>query len=225
MNPPSQRESPVSHLGEPLRIGLLDFEPIRVAGFETILSEVPGVQPVTTTFAEALADDSLAIVMVSLQNPLDSFETLAKLKAQRPRLKLIVMGSHASEETIISAIAAGAKGYLDETVTPEQMNLCIQVVESGSIWVPRLVLSKFVDRMLHTTERRVLRHNFNFTEREQEVLRLLVAARSNREIAVSLGIEERTVKAYVARLMRKVGVQNRIALSIHAASRVLNPKN
>ena len=52
-------------------------------------------------------------------------------------------------------------------------------------------------------------------------LKLLVAAHSNREIARSLGIEERTVKAYIARLMRKVGVENRIALSIHAASREL----
>lgn len=70
----------------------------------------------------------------------------------------------------------------------------------------------------------MLRHHFNFTERERAVLKLLVAARSNREIAVELGIEERTVKSYVARLMRKVGVENRIALSIHAASRVLVPE-
>jgi DNA-binding NarL/FixJ family response regulator len=205
----------------PLRIGLLDFEPLRVAGFESVFGEVPGVEAVTTKLADAMLDATLDMVLLGLQNPLDSFETLAKLKAQRPNLKLIVMGSEANEETIISAIAAGAKGYLEETVTPEQVTQCIEVVESGSIWAPRKVLSKFVDRMLHATERRVLRHNFNFTEREQEVLRLLVAARSNREIALSLGIEERTVKAYVARLMRKVGVQNRIALSIHAASRVL----
>jgi DNA-binding NarL/FixJ family response regulator len=209
----------------PLRIGLLDFEPLRVAGFESVFGEVPGVEAVTTKIADAMVDSTLDMVLVGLQNPLDSFETLAKLKAQRPNLKLIVMGSEANEETIISAIAAGAKGYLEETVTPEQVTQCIEVVESGSIWAPRKVLSKFVDRMLHATERRVLRHNFNFTEREQEVLRLLVAARSNREIALSLGIEERTVKAYVARLMRKVGVQNRIALSIHAASRVLGSDN
>ncbi|MBB6143995.1 DNA-binding NarL/FixJ family response regulator [Silvibacterium bohemicum] len=214
MNPVFQRDVP-------LRIGLLDFEPIRVAGFETVFSEVPSVDAVTTTLSEAMADTTLDMVLVSLQNPLDSFETLAKLKTQRPSLKLIVMGSHANEETIISAIAAGAKGYLEETASPELVTQCIAVVDSGSIWAPRKVLSKFVDRMLHATERRVLRHNFNFTGREQEVLRLLVAARSNREIAESLGIEERTVKAYIARLMRKVGVQNRIALSIHAASRVL----
>ena len=216
MTPAMQRDAP-------LRIGLLDFEPIRVAGFESMFGEVQGVEAVATTMAEAMGDAKLDMVLVGLQNPLDSFETLAKLKEQRPKLKLIVMGSEANEETIISAIAAGAKGYLDETVTPEQVNRCIEVVESGSIWAPRKVLSKFVDRMLNATERRVLRHNFNFTEREQEVLRLLVAARSNREIALSLGIEERTVKAYVARLMRKVGVQNRIALSIHAASRVTGP--
>jgi DNA-binding NarL/FixJ family response regulator len=213
--------NPASHRETPLRLGLLDFEPIRVAGFESVFAEVPGVEAVTTTIEEAMLDTALDMVLVGLQNPLDSFETLAKLKTQRPKLKLIVMGSEANEETIISAIAAGAKGYLEETVTPEQVTQCIEVVESGSIWAPRKVLSKFVDRMLHATERRVLRHNFNFTEREQEVLRLLVAARSNREIALTLGIEERTVKAYVARLMRKVGVQNRIALSIHAASRVL----
>jgi DNA-binding NarL/FixJ family response regulator len=208
-----------------LRIGLLDFEPLRVAGFEYVFAEIPDAEAVTTNLAEALADTTLDMVLLGLQNPLDSFETLAKLKAHRPGLKLIVMGSEADEEIIISAIAAGAKGYLEETVTPEQVRHCIAVVESGSIWAPRKILSKFVDRMLHSTERRVLRHNFTFTEREQEVLRLLVAARSNREIAISLGIEERTVKAYVGRLMRKVGVGNRIALSIHAASRVLGPDN
>jgi len=55
-----------------------------------------------------------------------------------------------------------------------------------------------------------------FTDREKEVLELLVAGRSNKEIGAVLGIEERTVKAHVAKLMRKVGVQNRIALSVHA---------
>jgi DNA-binding NarL/FixJ family response regulator len=209
----------------PLRVGLLDFEPIRVAGFESVFAEIPDVETVATTMHAAMSDTTLGMVLVGLVNPLDSFEMLAKLKAQRPKLKLIVMGSQADEELIISAIAAGAKGYLEETVSPDQVKQCIAVVESGSIWAPRKVLSKFVDRMLHATERRVLRHNFTFTEREQEVLRLLVAAQSNREIAANLGIEERTVKAYVGRLMRKVGVENRIALSIHAASRVLGAEN
>jgi DNA-binding NarL/FixJ family response regulator len=52
--------------------------------------------------------------------------------------------------------------------------------------------------------------------REKEVLKMLVAGRSNKEIAAPLGIEERTVKAHVAEMMRKLGVRNRIALSVHA---------
>ena len=57
--------------------------------------------------------------------------------------------------------------------------------------------------------------------RDAEVLEMLVAGRSNKEIGSALGIEERTVKAHVAKLMRKVGVQNRIALSVHAITHSL----
>jgi DNA-binding NarL/FixJ family response regulator len=206
-----------------LSIGLMDFEPLRVAGFESVFDDVPGVEVVATDLPGALVNKDFEMVLLGLHNPTESFDVLGRLKAARPKLKLIVMGSETDEETIISAIAAGAKGYIEETATPEQVLQCIEVVESGSIWAPRRVLSAFVDRMLHASEKPVLRHGFKFTERERAVLRLLMAARSNREIANALGIEERTVKAYVARLMRKVGVENRIALSIHAASRSLTP--
>jgi len=212
-----------THRQGPLRIGLIDFEPLRVAGFETVFDETADVEVVATDAAGALAGGEFGMVILGLQNPAESFELLARLKAAQPKLRLVVMGAESDEETIISAIAAGAKGYLEETATPDQVKQCIDVVESGSIWAPRRVLSIFVDRMLHASEKPVLRHNFKFTEREHAVLKLLVAARSNREIADELGIEERTVKAYVARLMRKVGVENRIALSIHAASRSLGP--
>jgi DNA-binding NarL/FixJ family response regulator len=204
-----------------LRIGLMDFEPLRVAGFESVFDDVPRIEVLATDLAGALSSKEFNMVILGLHNPSESFEVLARLKSSRPKLKLVVMGSETDDETIISAIGAGAKGYLEETATPEQLMQCIEVVESGSIWAPRRVLSAFVDRMLHASEKPVLRHDVKLTDRERAVLKLLVAARSNREIAETLGIEERTVKAYVARLMRKVGVENRIALSIHAASRAL----
>jgi DNA-binding NarL/FixJ family response regulator len=59
------------------------------------------------------------------------------------------------------------------------------------------------------------------TDREREVLKMLVVVRSNKEIGGTLGIEERTVKAHVAKLLRKVGVRNRIALSVHAITHSL----
>ena len=60
-----------------------------------------------------------------------------------------------------------------------------------------------------------------FTDREKEVLEMLVRGRSNKEIGATLGIEVRTVKAHVAKLLRKIGVQNRVELSIHAVTHSL----
>jgi len=201
-----------------LKIGLLDFEPLRVAGFESVCEALPDVTIVSTRLSQALEDASLDMVILGLHSSAKSFDLLAKLKAGRPRLKMIVMGSESDEETIINAIAAGAKGYLDATATPEQVTMCIEVVASGSIWAPRKVLSVFVDRMLNPEDNKpVPRHNLTFTKREEEILELLQAARSNREIATTLGIEERTVKSYLAKLMRKAGVENRIELSVRAA--------
>jgi len=62
-----------------------------------------------------------------------------------------------------------------------------------------------------------------FTDRETQVLKMLVEGRSNKEIGVPLGITNRTVKAHVAKLMRKVGVENRVALTVHAITHSLVP--
>lgn len=202
-----------------LKIGLMDFEPLRVAGFESVCEQLQHVTIVATTLPKALVDPELDMVILGLHYAVESFDLLAKLKGAQPHLKLIVMGADSDEETIISAIAAGAKGYLDETASPEQVIMCIDVVASGSIWAPRKVLSVFVDRMLNPEDNKpIQRHNLSFTPREEEVLKLLQAARSNREIARTMGIEERTVKSYIAKLIRKAGVENRIALSVRATN-------
>ncbi len=204
--------------GPLLRVGLLLDEPIRLAGLCAVLEEVPGIVAEPVSITSALADASLGLVLLDMVRWVDSLDTLAALHRQRPGLKLIMMSAEAGDEAVIGAIVAGAKGYLDEKTTPEQLRQAIEVVQSGSIWAPRRILSMFVDRMLQPATHPQGRALPQFTRREAEVLRLLMTARSNREIAQCLRIEERTVKAYVARLMRKLGVGNRIALSMRAAS-------
>ena len=81
--------------------------------------------------------------------------------------------------------------------------------------------SMFIERVSSSPGRIFPAGRVTFTDREKEVLEMLVAGRSNKEIGAALGIEERTVKAHVAKLMRKVGVQNRIALSVHAITHSL----
>lgn len=201
-----------------LRVALLELEPIRIQGLLSLFEHHPRIEFIPFSPARLLADREFALAMVGLDGDQVASTLLGTIRSARPNLRLIVMGPDAADESILTAIGAGAKGYLEASATPDQVEQAIEVVSQGSIWAPRRLLSEFVDRVTRPSIRSTTGLAARFTVREKQVLRLLVAAQSNREIARSLGIEERTVKAHVAKLMRKVGVENRIALSIHAVT-------
>jgi DNA-binding NarL/FixJ family response regulator len=207
------------NLRKQLSIGLLVVEPIRRAGLRSVLEEMRGIHLIDSDLNGLLDAESLDLILISLMVREEMLAVIERFRLERPATRIVVMDSDASEESAITAIYAGARGYLQETASPEDVWQAIEVVASGSIWASRQVLSMLVDRMLSGSATRTMQPQF--TQREMEVLQLLVSARSNREIALALGIEVRTVKSYVGRMMRKVGVGNRIALSIHAAKHAL----
>jgi DNA-binding NarL/FixJ family response regulator len=200
-----------------LRVALLEPEPIRVEGFVTIFQDHPRIEFVVFELPAFLADQEFKLALIGLHGDKLPLPLVGTIHGLRPDVRLIVMGPNADDEVILQAITSGAKAYLEASATAQQVEQAIEIVSQGSIWAPRRVLSIFVDRATKPS-RSVLPVSTHFTARETEVLKLLVAARSNREIARTLGIEERTVKAHVAKLMRKVGVENRIALSIYAVT-------
>jgi DNA-binding NarL/FixJ family response regulator len=200
-----------------LRVALLEPEPIRVQGFVTLFQDHPRIEFVVFELAQFLADQEFKLALIGLHGERLPLPLVGTIHGLRPDVKLVVMGPDADDEVILQAITAGAKAYLEASASPQQVEQAIMIVSQGSIWAPRRVLSIFVDRATKPS-RSATPSLAQFTVRETEVLRLLVAARSNREIARNLGIEERTVKAHVAKLMRKVGVENRIALSIYAVT-------
>jgi DNA-binding NarL/FixJ family response regulator len=129
------------------------------------------------------------------------------------------------EQTILQAIASGAKGYVDAAAaSPADFAHAIRIVSQGSVWAPRRILSMFIERISSSPRPVFSADPVAFTDREKEVLKRLVRGQSNKEIGAPLGIRERTVKAHVAKMMRKVGVQNRIALSVHAITHSLVPR-
>jgi DNA-binding NarL/FixJ family response regulator len=149
------------------------------------------------------------------------FDVTASLKISCPHLRIIVTGSGMDEVAILEAIASGAKGYVDAAASPADFVQAIRIVSQGSVWVPRRVLSMFVDRVSSSPGSIFFSGRVILTEREKEVLEMLVRGRSNKEIGATLGIEARTVKAHVAKLLRKIGVQNRVELSIYAVTHSL----
>ena len=149
------------------------------------------------------------------------YAAMSALKAVQPGIRVIATGNSNRDEDILHAVSAGAKGYLAEESSPEEFKQAIREVHAGSVWIPAHVLAVFIERSTISSRNIQPRAESKISEREREVLRLLVSGCSNREIADQLGIIERTVKAHVAQLLRKVGVQNRIALSVHAVTHSL----
>ncbi|MGO9127006.1 MAG: LuxR C-terminal-related transcriptional regulator [Terriglobales bacterium] len=200
----------------PIRIAVVESDPLRFVGFRTLFDNESDFELVSALLTEISTLQNIDLVLLGNRNGQNLFDVMASMKAARPDLRIIVTGSGIDEETILKAIAAGAKGYVDEAASPAEFVQAIRIVNEGSVWAPRRVLSMFIERVSSSPGRIFPAGRVTFTDREKEVLEMLVAGRSNKEIGAALGIEERTVKAHVAKLMRKVGVQNRIALSVHA---------
>lgn len=204
-----------------IRIAVVESDPLRFVGFRALFDSEPDFELVSSSVAELAHQENIDLVLLGTRGGPNLFDVMASLKAARPDLRIIVTGSGADDETILKAIAAGAKGYVDEAASPAEFTQAIRIVTQGSVWAPRRVLSMFIERVSSSPGRIFPAGRVTFTDREKEVLEMLVAGRSNKEIGAALGIEERTVKAHVAKLMRKVGVQNRIALSVHAITHSL----
>jgi DNA-binding NarL/FixJ family response regulator len=136
-------------------------------------------------------------------------------------MRLIVIGPEANDARIMELILAGARAYLDEKADPGTVRQAVEAVTSGSIWASQHLLSKLIDRLLGASDTSLTNTPPHLTDRERQVLELILLARSNREIASQLGIEERTVQAHVGRLMRKTGTNNRIDLSMRALNHTL----
>ncbi len=206
-----------------IRIGLVADEPIRVAGLASVfdLPAGPGkpqFQPIVGSACDLLRR-RIEYMVIDLHCS-GGFEALETIHRSRPEIRLIVIGPESDDELVMSSIVAGARAYLDLKAGPEVVRQAIEVVTSGSIWAPRRLLSQLIDRLLQVPESSVAASQ-QLTERERKVLELILMARSNREIASQLGIEERTVKAYVGRLMRKAGADNRVKLTMSPMSRSL----
>lgn len=204
-----------------IRVAVVESDPLRFVGFRALFDSEPDFELVSATLPELSVEKNIDLVLLGSRGGQNLFDQMATLKAARPDVRIIVTGAGIDEETILKAIASGAKGYVDEAATPSEFVQAIRVVNQGSVWAPRRVLSLFIERVTSSPGRIFPAGRVTFTDREKEVLEMLVVGRSNKEIGAALGIEERTVKAHVAKLMRKVGVQNRIALSVHAITHSL----
>src|SRR6202035_2422974 len=129
-----------------VRIALVESDPLRVVGFQALFHSASGFELVSASHADIGGLQKIDLVLLGNRNTQNLFDVMASLKTTRPDLSIIVMGS-GDEETILQAIVAGAKGYVDEAASPAEFVQAARVVSQGSVWAPRHVFSMFIERL------------------------------------------------------------------------------
>ncbi len=205
----------------PIRIAVVESDPLRFVGLRTLFDSEADFELVAESSSDIAALTNIDVMILGSCNGQNLFDFMASIKTSRPDLRIIVIGSGMDQETILKVLAEGAQGYVDKTASPAEFVQAVRAVNQGSVWAPRRALSTFIERVSSASDRIFSTGRDAFTDRERQVLEMLVVGRSNKEIGSALRIEERTVKAHVAKLLRKVGVPNRIALSVHAITHSL----
>jgi len=204
-----------------LRVALVESDPLRLVGFRALLESESDLELISTSLPEIAIQANIDVVLIGDRPGHNLLATMSNLKLMRPNLPIIVVGASPNDEIMLNAIVCGAKGYVFDGAPPSEFARAIRVVSQGLVWAPRRVVSMFIE--LATTQPKRMSPGANevITEREKQVLNMLVAGLSNKEIGEPLGIVERTVKAHIAKMMRKVGVNSRIKLSVHAVTHSL----
>jgi two-component system, NarL family, response regulator DegU len=181
--------------------------------------------------AEILGKEPHDVALVDIRLPGQSgLELLQEVRRAWPKLPVIMLTNYDHPEYVKSAMAAGAAGYLLKDSTPADLSQAITVAMTGAgnVMSARAISNLFDENR----PQEIAGHEGNghrpasearLTRRETEILELLAAGHSNREISKRLFLSEKTVKAHLATVFRKLGVNNRTQAAMMAVSMGLGP--
>ncbi len=207
-----------------IRILVADDHPMLREGLVAVLATEPDFEVAgeAATGAEAVREvESLEpdVILLDLEMPeLDGVATLERLRDEGVETRAIVFTAYDTDERILGALRAGARGYLLKGASRAEIFAAIRTVHKGGSLLQPVVTNK----LLQTMSRDERRDNTEpLTPRELEVLALLSQGLQNKEIAGRLFISERTVKFHVSSLMHKLGAENRTEAVSIAAQRGL----
>jgi DNA-binding NarL/FixJ family response regulator len=207
-----------------IRVLLIDDHPIVHDGVSAVLRAESDIRVIGSaeTLARAIAlitADTPDVALLDLRLPGEEGVTgVRRLSAAFPGLRIIVFTAYDVEEYVFGAMQAGAKGYVLKGSPAPELVRAIRHVHGGGTYLSPTIGAKLAS---HTARSR--RDTSLLTPRELAVLRLVAAGQSNRQIADSLGITERTVKFHVTAIFNKLGADNRAQAVALAGRRGLLP--
>ena len=192
-----------------------------------ILNKAPDIE-VIKDFVSAeqclkeLETTQVDIVIMDLGLPgINGLEATQKITKLYPEIKVIILTSHENENEVLAAMSMGAKAYCLKEIEAETLYTVIRQIQKGALWIHPQVAdfaSKTMPKPNSTNFDNLYTQakDFDLTEREEEVLKLVVEGKSNTEIAEEIVISTHTAKAHVGNILAKLSVTDRVQAAVKA---------
>ncbi|MBH0099851.1 response regulator transcription factor [Salinibacterium sp. NSLL150] len=207
-----------------IRVVVADDHPIVRSGIVGLLGSADDIEVVGEasdgTEAVALATQlSPDVVLMDLRMPgLGGAEATAQLVAARPDVRVLILTTYESDENILTAIEAGASGYLLKAAPQEEILAGLRSVARGEVALAPSIAALLVNRMREPAK-------VSLSDRETQVLALVAEGNSNRKIAAALFVSEATVKTHLIHVFEKLDVKDRTRAVTKAMELGLLPRS
>jgi two-component system, NarL family, response regulator LiaR len=201
-----------------IRIMIVDDHTVVRSGLGAFISAVPDLELIgeaengeqAVARAKALLPD---VILMDLMLPgMDGVSATRKIKEQNPSIQVIALTSFQEDELVQNALKAGAIGYLMKNVSSRELESAIRSAKQGKMTLSPEAAQSLVRATQQAAETETL------TEREKEILKLMVEGLNNAEIAERIVVSLSTVKYHISNILMKLGVDNRVAavtMAIH----------
>lgn len=198
-----------------IKVLIADNHPIVRMGIKNVLtsaSDFEVIDDVATTseLFEKLEQVSPDVVILEMDIPeINGIATLRKMKQEFPDIRVLIYSGQSEDVYALSTIRAGAFGYLSKTASLDYITTAVKKVSQGNMFITNELAQRLAFDEGTQKPRRFFR---KLSTREVEVLKLLASGKRNKDVAIGLNLNEKTVSTYKARLMRKLNVDNLVDL-------------
>ncbi len=222
----------MSQLSPQLETGIIrlvlveDYKLVRI-GLRSVLNEDPRIQVVGEAETgeqgiEMIRTLKPDLVILDLGLPgIDGIEVTKMIKEFDDSIKIVILTSHEVEDEVLAALSAGANAYCLKEITSSRLIEVVKSVFEGAAWLDPAIAGMALEMFSSTgmksrANAQGAKNEWQLTERENQVLTLLVEGKSNSEIADCLSVSVHTAKAHVCSILQKLSVHDRVQAAVKA---------